>query len=435
MWYLVRRVPKEFAALDRRVIVRMSTEIAVASDPRAVHAKKVVAQLSDQLEAYWRGLRDGQSAEARQRFDAAQKRAKALGLPYSTAAELRATGDFDDLMRRIDMLIDAKTVDDEAEVAAVLGGEARPVIMLSDLVQEFEDLNKALLTQKSPNQLRKWRNPRHLAVRYLVDLIGDRALREITRSEAMRYRTWWRDRVIEEDIEIGTANKSIGQIAKMYKEIGKAHQLNLPPVFADLTIEGEVDKQRAAFKAAFVQSRLLADGALDGLNDEARDLVYVIAETGMRLSEAANLGSKFIFLDAPIPYVRTKADGRQLKTLHSDREIPLVGAALEAMKRHPQGFPRYHDKADSLSANVNKYLANHNMLPSEDHSFYSLRHTFEDRLTDIEAPEKVIATLMGHKWYRPKYGTGPTLEQKARWMTKIAFKAPHVAPPQSSACS
>lgn len=34
IWYLVRRVPKEFAELDRRRIVRISTDIPVVSDPR-----------------------------------------------------------------------------------------------------------------------------------------------------------------------------------------------------------------------------------------------------------------------------------------------------------------------------------------------------------------------------------------------------------------
>lgn len=80
VWYLIRRVPKEFAELDRRGLVRISTGIAVTDDPRAIRARDMVKQLSIELEAYWRGMRDGQSAEARLRFEAAQKRARSLGL-------------------------------------------------------------------------------------------------------------------------------------------------------------------------------------------------------------------------------------------------------------------------------------------------------------------------------------------------------------------
>lgn len=241
---------------------------SVAFPRNSLSSTGVVKQLSDQLEACWRGLRDGQSAEACIRFEAAQKRAKTLGLPHRTVPEI-STGDFEDF-----------------------------------------------------------------AVLHLTELIGDKALRDISRTDTMRDRTWWRDRVTDESIEIGAANKSIGQVAKMYKEVRKAHQLSLPPVSADLTLEGEVDKQRAAFEPDFVENRIVASGVLDELNDEVRDLVYVIADGGMRLSEAANLLPDASFLDAPVPYVRIKADGRQLKTLHSDREIPLVGLATQALQTH-----------------------------------------------------------------------------------------------------
>lgn len=72
---------------------------------------------------------------------------------------------------------------------------------------------------------------------------------------------------------------------------------------------------------------------------------------------------------------------------------------------------------------MNKYLDNRKLLPINNHSFYSLRHTFEDRLTAVDAPEKVIAALLGHKSQRPKYGSGPDLAQKQRWMQQIAL--PH----------
>jgi integrase len=69
-----------------------------------------------------------------------------------------------------------------------------------------------------------------------------------------------------------------------------------------------------------------------------------VLETGARPSEIINLSKARIVLDAEIPYIRIQAEGRLLKTDHSERDIPLVGLALEAMKRHPNGFPRYFDK-------------------------------------------------------------------------------------------
>lgn len=423
VWYLVRRVPREFTALDRRGLVRISTGVAVADDPRGTRATPIVRQLLTELEAYWRGLQDGQSAEARLRFEAASKRARAIKLPYQTAAEL-SEGPLADILNRLNLLTARNSVDDAAEVAAVLGGEERPKLRLSGLLTEYEALQSASLSHMSVNQISKWRNPKHRAISNLLSVIGDRQINEITRADAVAFRMWWQDRLATEGLDIGTANKDFGHVSKMLHTVDMAHQMGLKPVFEKLRIEGAVQKQRAAFTAEHVATKILAAGALGALNEAARDLVHLIADSGLRLSEAANLGPETIHLDAPVPYVEVRPIGRKLKTEHSARDIPLVGVALAVMRRNPEGFPRYRDKAASLSALVNKVLTAKGLLPSSDHSLYSLRHTFEDRLTAVEAPEKVIASLMGHKWIRPKYGAGPSLEQKRDWMEKIAYKSP-----------
>jgi hypothetical protein len=94
------------------------------------------------------------------------------------------------------------------------------------------------------------------------------------------------------------------------------------------------------------------------------------------------------------------------------------------MRAQPQGFPAYFDKSAALSATVNKFLKSRKLRPTDRHSLYSLRHTFEDRLTAVEPPEKIQAFLMGHRYDRPKYGSPPSLEQLRGWLDKIAFKAP-----------
>ncbi|MGY8663480.1 hypothetical protein Q3C01_14050 [Bradyrhizobium sp. UFLA05-109] len=117
-------------------------------------------------------------------------------------------------------------------------------------------------------------------------------------------------------------------------------------------------------------------------------------------------------------------EGRRLKTADSQRDIPLVGAALAAMKKRPEGFPRYRDKSSNLSAVLNKFLLTNGLRPTKDHTVYSLRHSFKDRLIAAEAPDSLIDSLMGHKTYKPKYGKGPSLELKLKYLQRIAFKAP-----------
>ncbi len=73
---------------------------------------------------------------------------------------------------------------------------------------------------------------------------------------------------------------------------------------------------------------------------------------------------------------------------------------------------------------TNKVMRAAGLLPLPGQSAYSFRHCFEDRLTAVEAPEKLIAAMMGHKYQRPRYGSGPSLAQKQEWLKRIAFRSP-----------
>lgn len=432
IWYLILRVPLEFDALDPRKLVRISTKIAVVDDPRKVRARVVVEQLNLQLESYWLGLRDGQSAEAKARFNAAQSRARALGIHYQTAGELRDGGRIEDVLARVELLLDRKLVEDEATVAAVLGGEERPRFKVSDMLTQFEKLNSAQFVAFSEAQRKKWRTPILRAVGNFTVAVGDKYLDELTRGDVITFREWWQSKLIRDGLRIATANKDIGHLHKMHRELDIKYQLGLAPVFSRMRLAGAVDGHRAAFSPKETVAIVLAP-SLARLNAEARDIVLIVAETGMRPSEVCGVLPSHIVLDAPIPYIDLLPEGRQLKTPQSERQIPLIGNALAAFKRHKKGFPKYRDKADTLSATVNKALRLAKLLPTDDHSLYSFRHAFEDRLIEVETPDKVVASLMGHKFVRPKYGKGPSLELKLRWLEKVVLPVrPHDEPAEGS---
>jgi integrase len=77
------------------------------------------------------------------------------------------------------------------------------------------------------------------------------------------------------------------------------------------------------------------------------------------------------------------------------------------MKLKPQGFARYRDRSSSMSGTLNKYLKENGLRPTSEHTVYSLRHSFKDRLIAAEAPDSLIDSLMGHRTGKPKYGKGP----------------------------
>jgi hypothetical protein len=68
-------------------------------------------------------------------------------------------------------------------------------------------------------------------------------------------------------------------------------------------------------------------------------------------------------------------------------------------------------------------MRENDLFPSEKHSLYSLRHSFQDRLTSANAGDRVQTDLMGHKFSREKYGNGASLQDKKLWMEQICLKA------------
>jgi integrase len=422
-WYLDRRVPKRFRAVDPRELVRISTGIRIVDDPRAVAAKVAIAALDADLIRSWRQLPD--TALAQRSYDKAVRDAADLGVTYVPAKHLIDLP-VDDIVKRLELLIDRKLgqlTENRDHRTAVMGGLQPSELMVSQMVDEFQAIHAVIHESKSPNQQTKWRVARDSAVATFLTIIGgDRALTQLTRAIVLQLRTYWQDKALKGQITVESANKYIGRISSMCNDINSHRQLGLAEIFRKSLLPGGEQRQRVAFDPAFVQDHILADGVLDNLNEEARAVVHVLVETGLRLSEACNLDNRTIHLDAPIPYVSVRPFGRRMKTKNSARDIPLVGCALSTLKNYPNGFPRYKDKADSLSALVCKFFEAHDLLPAEGQSLYSLRHTFEDRLQAAEAPEKLVTYLMGHKWHRERYGNGPTLEQKAKWLRVIAFK-------------
>jgi integrase len=420
VWHYYRRVPIEYAHLDERHHIKLSTKIKVANDRTGTKAGRVAARMNETHEAYWRSLADNKAAGTKQAYTELVKLARSMGLDYMTPSAWAAKPITEVLARIETLLVDGR-IEDPALRKAALGGIEKPKIMLSDLYNEYEATQKSALAKMSPDQLRKWKAAKKRAVEILIKQRGNKALQCLSRDDALAFADWWEDRVVNEGISAGTANKNITHIGGIFRAVNKRLQLGLDNVFAGTRIEGSRDGKRSPFSVDFIRNMILADDALGDLNGEARDVVYVVMETGARPSEIVNLSKARIRLDAEIPHILIAAEGRLLKTEHSERAVPLVGRAFEAMRRRPNGFPRCFDKGSNLSAAVMKHFRKHKLLPTAKHSLYSFRHSFKDRLKSVEAPEELIDEVMGHSTAKPKYGDGYGLKLKQKYIQAIAF--------------
>jgi integrase len=426
VWHFVRRVPVEYADLDRRGIVKLSTKIKYAADRGGSKAGRVAHKINETLEAYWRTLCAGKTTEARQAYADAVKLARSMDLDYVPPAE-GAERPIADVLARIETLMDGERWKDPALGKAALGAIPVPVIMLSSLFEEYQTTQRLKLAKMSPDQVRKWTSAKKRAVEILIERIDDKPVHEVSRDNALSFVDWWEDRVISEGVQENTANKNISHIAGQIRAVSKRHGLRLEPVFAGLRLEGGKDGSRKPFELAWIRDVILADGALTDLNDEARDVVYILMETGARACEIVNLTPGRILLDASIPHIRIMPEGRILKSDPSERDIPLVGMALEAMRRHPQGFPRYFDAGSNLSATLMKHFEGRKLLPTQKHAIYSFRHSMKDRLKAVLTPEEMIDEIMGHKVKKPKYGDGYGLQLKRQYLQTIALTSPALA--------
>ncbi|TFV34582.1 molecular chaperone [Bradyrhizobium frederickii] len=420
IWIYVRRRPPEFAAIEPRVNIRISTRIKIKDDKAGVKAARAARVIESDLEAIWRA-RAGQGArDAALALEHARARARALELSYKPIEDV-VRESIEDIHRRLAAIEVGDRRHDPVSVAAAIGGVPLPTIKLSSLVDELEIAKKALLSKYSEGQLRKWRNGKKRALEVLIRVIGDKAIERISRDDALLYVDHWTERVVDGEVLATTANRNLTHITGALSAVARRHRLPLDKVFLGLRLEGARSRPRPPFSSWWIVNRILAPGALDTMNAEERAALLVIINTGARPSEVINLREPRIVLNSNIPHIQVRPDARVLKTEHSYRDIPLVGIALEAMRQFPDGFPRYRDNGDAFSAAVNKFLEEHKLRESEQHVLYSLRHSFKDRLRAAEAPDELTDELMGHDTHKPKYGDGHGLDLKLKYLEKIAL--------------
>lgn len=411
---LRKRVPARYAKVEPRRFIWLSLATDSEED-----ARRRAGMLWTFMVDGWEARLAGDSADAEVRFAAAHDLAKARGFRYMRAdavAKLPATAIFD----RVEAVQQRGGAVDGMATAAVLGGAVEPPITLSRALELFWPLAKDRTIGKSDDQVRRWKNPRVKAINNLIAVIGDKPLAMITGDDMLDFRQWWLEKLDAEGLTQNSANKDLTHIGDTLKTVNKMKRLGLVLPLSDLAFRGGDKRQRPPFSAEWIKTKLLAPGALDGLNTEARCVVLGMVNTGYRPSEGAGLLPEHIRLDGDVPYISIEAVGRQLKNQHSKRVIPLVGVSLEAFRECPKGFPTYRSK-DKISDTANKFMRENGLLETPGHSLYSLRHGFEDRLLAAGVDERIRRDLFGHALKRERYGQGATLAHLHSVVSSVAL--------------
>jgi integrase len=280
------------------------------------------------------------------------------------------------------------------------------------------------LRLKGVNKGKVFRRGAERNIQSVVDVLSNRPLDEYSSSDAAAYR----DYLLKRGLTTNSVKRNFATIRSVINLAIQEHGLECRNAFSKVYLPDLDDAKKR--KPIPLENIKEIQRECMSIDDEARWLVALISDTGMRLSEAAGLHVDDIKLDCEIPHIDlTPHSWRGLKTRGSQRQIPLVGASLWAAKRvkanntvSPYAFPRYTSakgtNANSASAAINKWLKPR--VP-EGCVIHSFRHSLRDRLRAVQCPSDMIDQIGG--WSTAgvgqSYGEGYSLNRTRQSLLEL----------------
>lgn len=426
-YYYRRRVPGNLAHVDERApAIRISLK---TDDLALARSKRDLMEEADNI--LWASMvLDEPRDPARARYEASMRRVEALGLTYRSSQALASNSSLDEIVTRLQMVVSQRLPQELAQ--GVAGGVPVPDVTVSKAFEIYcDEIVPDELVNKSAVQKAQWKKVKLRAVNNFINIVSDKAMADISRDDAMKLYRHWLERIApkggKSTHSASSGNRDIGNMRVLYEAyfnyIGEEGRQN---PFARLNFSSKKKRSRPPFPTEWLKNTVMKPGNLVTLNEEARGIVLALIETGARPSELANLSPSSIRLTHKIPHIAIEPrddpdDPREIKTSSSERLVPLVGVALAVFRRHKNGFPRYRNRENDLSATLNKYFKENSLFPTSAHKIYSFRHSFEDRMKEANLDDELRRLLMGHTIERPRYGMGGSLEWRRDELKKIAL--------------
>jgi integrase len=262
-------------------------------------------------------------------------------------------------------------------------------------------------------------------IQYFTTVCGDKLIHEYQKVDVNRFRDW----LMKKGMAGSSIQRTFGAVKAVLNFALDEAGLPPNPAFTKVYIDteaGVIERQPVSDQALkIVQARCRET------DDERRWLVALISDTGLRLAEAAGLLREDIHLKpGEVPFIRVRPHSwRRLKTKSSERDVPLVGAALWAAERivdssseGPFAFPSYNKSgstnANSASAALNKWMKT---LTKEDYTVHGFRHAMRDRLRAVECPSELVDSIGGWttEGVEQSYGKGYPIAIRHKWMLKL----------------
>ncbi len=269
--------------------------------------------------------------------------------------------------------------------------------------------------------------PVKLAVASLVQIAGNRNVSTYTRGDARSLVV----SLLEKGNKTATVRRRIQSLHAVL-EFGFLEQdLDKRNPFARLPINGE---NRDAKKRGVFSQNQLSDlyAACLATERDTRLILPILGETGARLAEIVGLRWADISPDHCVARI-VPHELRRLKTKGSEREIPIVGAAHDALKRlfccrsdDEYIFPRWVRPSGVVATHASNTLNKYIRSRYGDLTCHCFRHTLRDRLRDTNCSPELIDQIGG--WSSKLgigagYGHGYSLDRQREALERVAIAA------------
>jgi integrase len=296
--------------------------------------------------------------------------------------------------------------------------------LLSDAKDKHFELGKGPKGKVATDQFER-------AWRLLLDITGDIALDHLKRDHGNEFVR----RLVATGVGPETIKRYLSQIRPVLRTGILEFELNRTNPLDGLVIPNLNEGKRKP-RVPFSNEELEAiQAACRQMDDERRWVIAMLSDSMARLAEIVGLKKHDVNLDVEVPHICIKPNElRRLKTVQSERLVPLVGEALWAAKQARKSnveflFPtlvaqsqKTEFTAGAASAALNKWLKD-NSLAKPGQTLHSFRHTMRDRLRNVEAAPDLIDRIGG--WagagVGESYGQGHSLTVMHRYMLKTVL--------------
>lgn len=247
----------------------------------------------------------------------------------------------------------------------------------------------------------------------------------------------WRDHLRTQGYKAKTINEScLAPVRAIFATAEAEGVLTVNPL-AGLKVALKEDKTKEKPRRPYKleEAKKLLQGARER-EDALRWLTWLMAYTGARINEVAQLWKRNVKREGSIPYLSFEPAtdaGQAIKTSASRREVPLHPALiregfLKWIEKQPDGplfkdLPEgpYGKRGDAASKRYGRWLRIEMGIADKRVVGHSWRHFMEDRMRAAEVPAEVADSILGHslRGERGTYGEGPPMSVKAKWMRKL----------------